>query len=91
MRKVLFAFLIIGVLVGVAAAAGPMDVERITPEELKVRLERGERIILLDTRSRGAWNASDEKIKGAVRIPTDELAERVWELPFGAEIATYCT
>lgn len=93
MQRVLLSLLVIGLLAAASAsyAAGPADVERVTAGELKARIDGGARIVLLDVRSRGAYDASDVKIKGAVRIPTDELPERLWELPFGAQIATYCT
>jgi len=67
------------------------DVARITAAELRARIEGGADIVLLDVRSRGAYNASSVKIKGAVRIAPDEIPTRLWELPFGREIATYCT
>jgi rhodanese-related sulfurtransferase len=63
----------------------------VSAEELKARIDGGASVVLLDVRSRGAYDASDVKIKGAVRIPTDELPDRLFELPFGREIATYCT
>lgn len=74
-----------------ALALGPADVERVTAGELKTRIDSGENIVLLDMRSPGAWRESDVKIEGAVRIAPNELADRLWEIPFGAKIATYCT
>jgi len=74
-----------------ASAGARDDLNMVTADELKARIDGGAQIVLLDVRSRGAYDASDVKIKGAVRIPTDELADRLFELPFGREIATYCT
>ena len=41
---------------------------RIRAAEVKARLEAGEPILFLDARSEKAWNGSDRKIAGAVRI-----------------------
>jgi hypothetical protein len=41
---------------------------RIRAEEVKARLDAGEPVLLLDARSEKAWNGSDLKARGAVRI-----------------------
>ncbi len=69
----------------------PSTIERITPVELKAKMDRGERIVILDARSRGAYEASGHRIKGDKRIAPDEIIERARELPMGAEIIAYCT
>jgi hypothetical protein len=43
--------------------------ERITVEEVKGRIDRGESVVFLDTRAPDAWEKSDIKIKGAIRVP----------------------
>ncbi len=81
-------------LAPVAFAAGigdPSTIERITPVELKAKMDRGERMVIIDARSRGAYDHSDLKIKGDRRIAPDEIISRAMELPMGAEIITYCT
>lgn len=65
------------------------DVPRITVQELKARLDRRENITVVDVRSRGSYERSKVKIKGAVRIPPDELNERASELPMGSELVFY--
>lgn len=74
-----------------AGAVGPGDIPKTTIQELKTKLDNGENVVILDVRSRGSWRASDVKIKGAVRIPPDELRARASELPFTGEIVAYCT
>lgn len=74
-----------------AYALGPDDVPRITPEELKARLDKGEKIVVLDARSAISYARSPVRIKGDVRIAPHEISERAKELPFGREIAAYCT
>jgi rhodanese-related sulfurtransferase len=86
-----FAFLFFALAASGANAIGPDDVLRITPKELKAKMERGERVFILDVRSKGSYNSSQVKIKGAVRIVLEELADRASEIPFGREVIAYCT
>jgi|SRR5215213_5347867 len=72
-----------------AAAAG--EVERVTVEELKAKIEKNEPVTVLDVRSEGSYESSDKKIKGAVRMLTDEIGSRLKEIPRDAMIVTYCT
>jgi hypothetical protein len=72
-----------------AAVAG--EVERVTVDELKARLEKNEPVTILDVRSEGSYESSDKKIKGAVRMLTDEIGSRLKEIPRDAMIVTYCT
>ena len=91
MRIVLGAFLSVLILAAGAYAVGYEDIRMVTPPEVMEKIEAGERVVILDVRSRGAYDSSDVRIKGDMRIAPDELAERAWELPMGAEIVTYCT
>jgi NhaP-type Na+/H+ or K+/H+ antiporter len=54
--------------------------ERITLTELKELQARGERVVLVDARKDRAWNDSDQKAKGAIRLPPDAAARRAAEL-----------
>lgn len=66
--------------------------ERITLDELKALEERGERVVLLDVRKDGAWNESDRKARGAIRLPPDNAAQRAAELalPRNDWLVAYC-
>jgi rhodanese-related sulfurtransferase len=79
------AFLAAG---GRAAAQAPDDVPRITAEELKPLVAKGD-AVLLDVRGLEAWNSGH--IEGAVHIPMAELSKRLGELPKDKLIAPYCT
>ncbi len=68
-----------------------MDPIRITLDEVKQRLDKGEPIFFVDTRNPVAWGQSDVKIKGAIRIPLSELTQHLAELPRDRTIVTYCT
>lgn len=59
----------------------------ITREQLRERAAAGH-VVVLDVRPVHEYEAGH--IPGAVSIPVDELAERINELPDGAEIVVYC-
>ena len=62
--------------------------ESITPLELKVRLEAGDRPILLDVRE--PWEFDVARIEGSRLIPMGELPERFSELDLAAETVVIC-
>ena len=67
------------------------EVPRITVEELKARLAKNAPVFIIDSRSPGSYDSSEIKIKGAVRIPMDEVEARLSEIPRDREIVVYCT
>ncbi|MBI1910548.1 MAG: hypothetical protein HYS21_00940 [Deltaproteobacteria bacterium] len=85
----IFVFVLSAFMTADAFAQRPDDVPRITAQELKSKLDRGENVVIIDVRSRGSYEASRVKIKGAIRIPPDEIAKRAAELPMGREIDLY--
>jgi len=91
MKKVILALLIVVGFASYAMAIGIQDVERITPKEVMSRMSAGEKIFILDVRSKGAYEAGDIRIKGDYRIAPDDLLDRMYELPMGMAIVTYCT
>ena len=68
-----------------------MEPKRISPAEVKKKLEKGESIFFIDTRNEHAWGESDVKIPGARRIHYSELMLHLDELPRDRLIVTYCT
>jgi rhodanese-related sulfurtransferase len=66
-------------------------VTRVTPWEIKERLERGEPLWFVDARNPQAWNEATEKLPGAIRVPSDEVSRHVGFLPRDRTIITYCT
>ena len=68
-----------------------MDVTRITVDEVKQRLDRGEEFAFLDTRNPQAWAESDSKLPNAIRVPANELDQHLDELPKDRTLITYCT
>lgn len=62
--------------------------ESVAPEELKRRLDAGERPELLDVRE--PWEYELARIEGARLLPMGELPERVSELDPEAETVVIC-
>ena len=73
---------------GGTSAASADGVRRITPAELKQILDDGT-AVLYDTRAKGAYDA--EHIKGSLSLPSNEVGDRVGEMPKGKTLVFYCT
>ena len=68
-----------------------MEVTRITVDEAKQRLDRGEPLVFIDSRNAEAWAKAKVKLPGAVRIPADEVDRHLDEIAHNRAIVTYCT
>jgi len=64
---------------------------RMSPEELKARMESGHSMVIMDVRSRRAIEAFPYSIPGAILIPMEEIADRGNEIPSGKELVLYCS
>jgi predicted sulfurtransferase len=72
-----------------AAPANPVaEAPRISVADAKKALDSG-KAILVDVRS--AMSYQQEHPKGAISMPTPEIAARMSELPKDKQIITYCT
>lgn len=69
----------------------PMTPARISLDEVKQRLDRGEAVFFIDTRSEASWNTSSIKIPGAHRIHYSEMEKHLGEIPRDRLVVTYCT
>lgn len=65
----------------------PRSARRITAEEVKLRVEAGEKVVVVDTRSK----FTGPKIKDAVNATVDKVAAWAKDLPKDTFIVTYCT
>jgi rhodanese-related sulfurtransferase len=63
-------------------------VDEITPQELKTRLDGGDRPVLVDVRD--GWETKLCKLPNALHIPMEELEFRTEELNQADEIVVYC-
>ena len=68
-----------------------MEATRVTVDEVRERMERGEQFAFVDTRNPVAWGESDVKLPGAVRVPANELGQHLSEIPRDRAVITYCT
>ena len=64
-----------------------MPVERITKEQLKERLDRGERPTILDVRLKYPYEHSTVKLPGAIRVPP--YAMDSVKIPNGPDVVAY--
>ncbi|MCP9447373.1 MAG: rhodanese-like domain-containing protein [Nitrospira sp.] len=60
----------------------------ITPKELKTRLDRGDKLVLLDVRE--PWEHAIAKLENSVLIPLGTLPQSLEKLDRHAEIIAYC-
>ena len=65
------------------------EVPRISVEELMERLDNGEEIVVVDTRSTTSYDI--KHIPGAISMPSINIESPLDELPLDQEIVLYCT
>ncbi len=68
-----------------------LRVARISPEELREKLDAGEAIVVVDLRHSLDFEADPRSIPGALRMDTEELAARHQEIPRDRDVILYCT
>jgi membrane protein DedA with SNARE-associated domain len=65
---------------------------RITPDELKRRMDAADQsVVIIDTRSPLDVELEPFVIRGALRIPSEEIARRHDEVPRDRDVVLYCT
>lgn len=67
-----------------------LSVARITPEELKGKLDSGDEIMIFDVRHALDFETDPNVIPGTLRIPSEQL-ESYPDIPKGREVVVYCT
>jgi membrane protein DedA with SNARE-associated domain len=68
-----------------------LRIARITVEELKLKLDSGEEIAVVDLRHSVEFEADPETIPGALHMDAKELEEKNGLLPLDREVVLYCT
>ena len=68
-----------------------MEATRITVDEVKERMDRGEQFTFVDSRNPKAWAEADKKLPNAIRVPAEELEQHLNEIPKDRTVITYCT
>jgi rhodanese-related sulfurtransferase len=65
--------------------------QKLSVDEVKQRLDRGEPLLFVDARSDESWSNSDVQIANSIRVPPDRADEFVGAIPNDVTIITYCT
>ena len=94
----------LGVLLGAALAAyllwkyverrhflRQLHIARITPEELRRRLDAGQEIAVVDLRHALEFDADSMKVPGALHLLPEELERRHQEIPRDRDVVLYCS
>jgi membrane protein DedA with SNARE-associated domain len=68
-----------------------LRIARITPEELKGRLDAGEAVTIVDLRHPLDYESAPAVIAGAIHLTTNELEARHGEIPRDRDVVLYCT
>ena len=68
-----------------------LSIARITPEELRGKLEAGEDIVVVDLRHSLEFEADNVKVPGALHLLPEELDQRHQEIPRDRDVVLYCT
>jgi rhodanese-related sulfurtransferase len=68
-----------------------MEPTRITADEVRRQMERGEHPVIIDARSADAWSKASSQAAGAIRVPPDDVPAHVDEIPKGRPVVAYCT
>ncbi|MCI5145498.1 MAG: hypothetical protein D3923_08185 [Candidatus Electrothrix sp. AR3] len=87
MKKILFVitlFLFVGAFPALAA-----EVPRMSTDDLKARLDSAD-IAILDARAGKDWKSSEFKIKGALRLPSDQVDEWLSKISKEKKLIIYC-
>ena len=68
-----------------------MEATRITVDEVKQRMDRGEQFTFVDSRNPKAWAEAESKLPNAIRVPAEELEQHLDEIPKDRTAIIYCT
>jgi membrane protein DedA with SNARE-associated domain len=68
-----------------------LRVNRITAEELKRKIDAGEKIVVIDLRHSMDSEADPNTIPGALYLPSEEFDQRYTEIPSDRELVLFCT
>lgn len=68
-----------------------MEATRVTVDEVKERLDRGEKFTFVDTRNPKAWAEAETKLPNAIRVPAEEVEQHLDQIPHDRTVITYCT
>jgi len=67
-----------------------VQVEFITPDELKTKITKNEPVFIVDLRGSNLYAQADKTIKGAVHAKVRRVVHRLREVPRDREVVAYC-
>ena len=68
-----------------------LRIARITPQELKRRLDAGEDVVVVDLRHSVEFKADNAKIPGAIHLDPEKIEQCHLEIPRDRDLVLYCT
>jgi membrane protein DedA with SNARE-associated domain len=68
-----------------------LRIARISPEELKQKLDAGEDVVVVDLRHSVEFAADDAELPGAIHLAPEEFEQRHLEIPRDRDVVLYCT
>jgi membrane protein DedA with SNARE-associated domain len=68
-----------------------LRIARITPEELKRKLDAGEEVAVIDLRHSIEFDVESVTVPGAIHIAPQEVEQRHVEIPRDRDVVLYCT
>jgi len=68
-----------------------LRIARITPEELKRKIEAGEEVVVVDLRHSLDFEGEPQTIPSAIRLAPDKVEEGHSQIPRDREIVLFCT
>lgn len=86
-RNVMVAAMMLTFSCAALAASRVSDKPQITAAQLKERLDKGEKITIIDARH----DVGGQIVKGAIHVPMDKLEDWAKGVDKDAMIVTYCT
>lgn len=86
-RNVMVASIVITLSCAALAASRGSDKPQITAAQLKERLDKGEKVTIIDARH----DVGGQIVKGAIHVPMDKLEDWAKGVDKSAMIVTYCT
>lgn len=63
----------------------------LTAADVNDLIHQGQPIAFIDSRNPIAWGSSNLILPGAIRVPIDEVAQHLPELPRDRRLVVYCT
>jgi rhodanese-related sulfurtransferase len=87
MKKLILLLASLLLITGLPALA--VDVQTMSKEDLKARLNSGT-LVVLDVRTGRDWSSSEFKITGAIRAPSSEIAKWSKNYTKDQTLVLYC-